>query len=165
MSGDITWPKARDYFWRAMRLRCPVCGTKPIFPPLARTRRLSDWLTPLDGCPRCGYAYDREPGYFLLSVWAINYGVAALLGLALYLAFEWFYDWPVWTLIASVVVPVVVFNILFARHSKAIFIAWDHLFDPHEREGGNDGGNRPAVPPTKPSGPPRPARRPVESGV
>ncbi|MFM8231402.1 MAG: DUF983 domain-containing protein, partial [Chthoniobacterales bacterium] len=140
MTGEITWPKAREYFSRAMLLRCPVCGTKPIFPPLARTRNLHDWFTPLDGCPRCGYAYDREPGYFLLSVWAINYGIAALLGLALYLVFEWFYDWPVWTLIAAVVVPVVLFNILFARHSKSIFIAWDHLFDPHEREGGEDGG-------------------------
>jgi len=165
MTGEITWPKAREYFSRAMLLRCPVCGTKPIFPPLARTRNLHDWFTPLDGCPRCGYAYDREPGYFLLSVWAINYGVAALLGLALYLVFEWFYDWPVWTLIAAVVVPVVLFNILFARHSKSIFIAWDHLFDPHEREGGDDGGNVPQHDAPAPVRPPRRARLPVDAGV
>jgi len=165
MTGEITWPKAREYFFRALFLRCPVCGTKPIFPPLSRTRGIHDWFTPLDGCPRCGYAYDREPGYFLLSVWAINYGVAALLGLALYLAFEWFYDWPVWTLIAAVVVPVVVFNILFARHSKAFFIAWDHLFDPHEREGGDDGGNVPRQTAPGPTRPPRRARLPVDAGV
>lgn len=165
MTGEITWPKARGYFTRAMFLRCPVCGTTPIFPPLARTRSLNDWFTPLDGCPRCGYAYDREPGYFLLSVWAINYGVAALLGLALYLVFEWFYDWPVWTLIAAVVVPVVLFNILFARHSKSIFIAWDHLFDPHEREGGDDGGNVPREDAPVPKHPPRRARLPVDAGV
>ena len=164
MTGEITWPKAREYFTRAMFLRCPVCGTTPIFPSLARTRSLDDWFTPLDGCPRCGYAYDREPGYFLLSVWAINYGVAALLGLVLYLVFEWFYDWPVWTLIAAVVAPVVVFNILFARHSKSIFIAWDHLFDPHEREGGDDGGNVPQRDAPAPR-PPRRARLPVDAGV
>ena len=64
--------------------------------------------------------------------------------MVLYASFEWFFDWPVWTLIASVVIPVVVFNLLFARHSKAIFVAWDHFFDPHEREGGDDGGNKPA---------------------
>ena len=165
MTGEITWPKAREYFTRAMFLRCPVCGTTPIFPSLARTRSLDDWFTPLDGCPRCGYAYDREPGYFLLSVWAINYGVAALLGLVLYLVFEWFYDWPVWTLIAAVVAPVVVFNILFARHSKSIFIAWDHLFDPHEREGGDDGGNVPQRDAPAPTRPPRRARLPVDAGV
>jgi uncharacterized protein (DUF983 family) len=165
VSGDAEWKKARSYFWRAMRLVCPVCGVSPVFPSLARTRSMNDWFTPLDGCPRCGYAYDREPGYFLLSVWAINYGTAALLGLTLYLVFEWFYDWPVWTLIAAVVAPVVIFNILFARHSKAIFIAWDHWFDPHEREGGDDGGNVPRDPPTVPPPPPRRARLPVDAGV
>jgi uncharacterized protein (DUF983 family) len=146
-------------------LQCPVCGRHPLFPPLSRTRTLHDWFTPLDGCPRCGYAYDREPGYFLLSIWAINYGIAALLGLVLYLAFEWFFDWPVWTLIAAVVGPVVVFNLLFARHSKAIFIAWDHFFDPHERGDGDDGGNRPAPPEPDPRTPSRRARIPVDAGT
>jgi uncharacterized protein (DUF983 family) len=119
----------------------------------------------LDGCPRCGYAYDREAGYFLLSIWAINYGIAALLGLVLYVIFEVFFDWPVWTLIVSVVVPVVFFNILFARHSKAIFVAWDHFFDPHEREGGDDGGNVPLDPPPAPAQPPRRDRVPADAGV
>jgi len=56
-------------------------------------------------------------------------------------------------------------NLLFARHSKAIFIAWDHLFDPHERDGGDGGGN---VPPPSPPTPQRPLRRrrvPVGAGV
>ena len=133
-----------------------------MFPAVSRVRNLDDWFTPLDGCPRCGYAYDREPGYFLL---AINYGIAALLGLLLYFLFEWFYDWPVWTLIAAVVGPVVLFNLLFARHSKAIFVAWDHFFDPHERESGDDGGNMPSITPPAPSRPPRRARLPVDAGV
>jgi hypothetical protein len=71
----------------------------------------------------------------------------------------------VWNLIAAVVVPVVVFNILFARHSKSIFIAWDHLFDPHEREGGDDGGNMPQPEAPVPTRPPRRARLPVDAGV
>jgi uncharacterized protein (DUF983 family) len=136
-----------------------------MFPSVARTRSLHEWFTPLDGCPRCGYAYDREPGYFLLSIWAINYGIAALLGLVLYVIFEVCFDWPVWTLIGAVIVPVVFFNILFARHSKAIFVAWDHFFDPHEREGGDDGGNVPRDPPPAPAQPPRRARMPVDAGV
>ena len=133
MKGKRDWAKAAAYLRHAMALQCPVCGQSPMFPSVARTRTLGDWFTPLDGCPRCGYAYDREPGYFLLSIWAINYGIAAFFGLLLYASFEWFFDWPVWTLITAVVVPVVVFNLLFARHSKAIFVAWDHFFDPHER--------------------------------
>ena len=157
--------RALDYFLRACRLKCVECGTRPIFTPLLKIRSLRDYFAPLDGCPRCGYAYERETGYFLLAIWAINYGVAALLGLILYLVFEWFYEWPVWNLIAAVVVPVVVFNILFARHSKSIFIAWDHLFDPHEREGGDDGGNVPRDPAPTPQHPPRRAPLPVDAGV
>lgn len=165
MAGEINWARARSYFVRALRLVCPVCGKSPVFPAVTRTRNLRDWFTPLDGCPRCGYAYDREPGYFLLSIWAINYGIAALLGLFLYLVFEIFFDWPVWTLIAAVVVPVVVFNVLFARHSKVIFIAWDHFFDPHERKDGDDGGNVPITPRPAPTPSPRRARLPVDAGV
>jgi uncharacterized protein (DUF983 family) len=165
VTDDLTWARARVYLWRALLLRCPVCGQTPIFPSLARTRTLHDWFTPLDGCPRCGYPYDREPGYFLLSIWAINYGITALLGLLLYGAFEWFFDWPVWTLIAAVVGPVVTFNLLFVRHSKAIFIAWDHFFDPHEREGGDGGGNVPAPTPPVPQRPPRRRPAPVDAGV
>jgi uncharacterized protein (DUF983 family) len=158
--------KARVYLARALALRCPVCGATPLFPALNQTRSLHDWFTPLDGCPRCGYPYDREPGYFLLSVWAINYGIAALLGLLLYFLFEWFFDWPVWTLIASVIGPVILFNILFVRHSKAIFIAWDHYFDPHEREGGNDDdGNQPRPTAPPPGRPPRKARHPADAGA
>ena len=165
MDADADWTRARNYLARALRLVCPVCGRAPMFPAVARTRNLHDWFTPLDGCPRCGYAYDREPGYFLLSIWAINYGIAALPGLVLYAAFEWFFDWPVWTLIGAVIAPVIFFNLLFVRHSKAIFVAWDHFFDPHEREGGDGGGNVLADPPPAPSRPPRRARQPVDAGV
>lgn len=164
MDGEYNRDKAAAYLRRALALRCPVCGISPIFPALARTRSLHDWFTPLDGCPRCGYAYDREPGYFLLSIWAINYGMVSLFGLVLYGLFEWFFDWPVWTLIAAVVAPVVVLNILFARHAKAIFIAWDHFFDPHEREGGDDGGNQPRPDPPTPRRPSRRERLPAGLG-
>lgn len=161
MNHQLSWARARTYLGRALHLRCPVCGCTPIFPSLGRTRTLHDWFTPLDGCPRCGYAYDREPGYFLLSIWAINYGVAVLLGLTLYFIFEFFFEWPIGVLIAAVVGPMLLFNILFVRHSKALFIAWDHFFDPHERDGGDDGGNIPSPEPPSPQRPPRQARTPV----
>jgi len=139
---------------RAMRLKCPVCGDKPIFPPLRETRRLRDWFTPLDGCPRCGYPYEREPGYFLLSIWAINYGAGCLLGLAIYLTLEMSYRLPIWHLLAAVLAPVFFFNILFARHSKSLFIAFDHYFDPHDRDDEDGDGNRRLEPPPKDGSPP-----------
>jgi len=41
-----------------------------------------------------------------------------------------------------VIAPVVVFNLLFARHAKAFFLALDHYFDPHGRDDAGDGDAR-----------------------
>jgi hypothetical protein len=106
-----------------------------------QVRRVQDWFTPLDGCPRCGYPFEREPGYFLMSTWALNYGLGAALGVALYGLLEWFFDLPLSTLLAGVILPATLFNLLFVRHSKALFLAADLFCDPHQKEGGDDGGN------------------------
>src|SRR4030095_3491055 len=62
-------PKAWTFIGRPLRLRCPECGISPVFVPLSRVRSLDDWFRPLDGCPRCGYAYEREQGYWLIAIW------------------------------------------------------------------------------------------------
>lgn len=159
--------RAWNYFLRAFRLKCPECGTRPVFLPLLKIRSLRDYFTPLDGCPRCGYAYERETGYFLLSIWAINYGVGSLLGIAFYFYLEFTSRPPLPQLLASVVLPVIAFNFLFARHSKTLFLALDHYFDPHiksgpsDQDGGSGKQNPPPAPaPTAPEStpvPPKPA--------
>jgi hypothetical protein len=131
-----------------------------MFVPWHRVRRPRDWFTPLDGCPRCGYPFEREPGYFLMSIWALNYGFGSLLGLTLYGLLEWFFDLPVWTLILAVIAPTVCFNLFFARHSKSLFLAADLFFDPHEKDGGDDGGNKNLPPPPQDGG--NPDRQPVK---
>ena len=76
--------------------------------PIKRIRGLSDYFTPLDGCPRCGYAYERELGYFLLSIWAINYGGGSLLGISIYCYLEYFYHLSLPKLLVCVISPVVI---------------------------------------------------------
>jgi hypothetical protein len=124
-----------------------------MFPKASRVRRLSDWFAPLDGCPRCGYAYEREPGYFLMAIWAVNYGCGSLLGLLIYAVLELTVKPSLGVLLASVIVPVMLFNVLFARHSKAFFLALDHFFDPHQRDGGDDSGNQPVEDAPRPPSP------------
>ena len=146
------WRRALAYLGRATRLKCPLCGLKPIFIPWHNVRGLRDWFTPLDGCPHCGYAYDREPGYFLMSIWALDYGFSALLGLFVYLGFEIFGHLTTPQILLATILPVLVFSVIFARHAKAYFLAIDHYFDPHvqdpDGEGfGDDGnGNKPLEP-------------------
>ncbi len=149
----MPWPRRiATYFWRATWLKCPVCGTRPMFLPLTRIRRLDDWFTPLDGCPRCGYAYDREPGYFLWSVWALGYIVSAVVGTLIYIYLQiWHGDWSIPRTLLWVMLPLPFINVIFARHAKSYFLAMDHLADPHVRPDENDdddgGGGGPPLRP------------------
>lgn len=134
------WRRLWLYFSRAMRLRCPHCGTKPLFVPLHKTRSLHDWFTPLDGCPRCGYPYEREIGYFLMSIWAVGYGFGALFGLAVYFYLETQYRLPFSKVLAATMAAVFLFVLLFARHAKALYLAFDHFVDPPVRDFDDDPG-------------------------
>jgi len=127
-----------QYLMRALQLKCPVCGEKPIFIPWRQVRHLRDWVMPLDGCPNCGYPYHRDSGYYLLTTWIVNFAFALALGLTLYFLNDWHLQVPLVALLIGVAVPVLIFNFLFLRHSKAIFLAVDLYFDPHDR--GDDGG-------------------------
>lgn len=99
--------------------------------PARRVRRVTDWIDPLDGCPRCGYAYKREDGYFLLAIWGVNYGVIGGLGFIAALLLDHFLRWD-WRTVAVVVCPAMAVSAFaFARHAKSLFIAFDHYFDPH----------------------------------
>jgi uncharacterized protein (DUF983 family) len=153
---DYTEPSdysAKRFRWmmsNALKLKCPTCGKFPMFVPWSQVRSLRDWFMPLDGCPRCGYPFEREPGYFLLSIFAINYGVGALLGLLIYLVLDFCLHLPIWLVLTLTIVPMPIFNVLFARHSKALFLAFDLFFDPHRGE--DDDGDRSiesAAPPPK----------------
>lgn len=141
-------PNAVLYYKRALKLRCPECGESLIFKSWGETHSVHDWMHPLDGCAQCQYKYEREPGYFLLSTWALNYGVFGGLGLLLALTAEWLWHPPFWQTFACVAIPVMISNVLFIRHSKALFLAFDHIVDPQyqrlEREQ-NGGTLKPAV--------------------
>jgi uncharacterized protein (DUF983 family) len=124
-------PRAWTFIGRAMRLRCPECGRQPIFVPVRRVRSAFDWFCPLDGCPQCGYAYEREDGYFLIAIWAVNYGLIGALGMAAGLLMQSYTSLGVGTIVAILVVTMPLASVLFARHAKALYLAMDHYFDPH----------------------------------
>ena len=129
-----TWELTRKlclYLWRAMRLRCPECGVSRVFVPAFKTRSVRDWVTPLDGCPRCGYAYEREGGYFLIATWGVHYFTVTGVCLAAALLVDHFFPMSFTRLAVVVAVPTVIFGFWFARYAKSLYLAIDHFFDPH----------------------------------
>lgn len=130
--------KAWRFIRRGLHLRCHECGVSPIFLPVRRVRSLYDWFTPLDGCPRCGYAYEREQGYFLLAVWGLNYGVVAGIGVVIGLWIQYRYHPGVWSPLWLWLAWMPVASFLLARHAKSLFLAMDHYFDPHRVPGPRD---------------------------
>jgi uncharacterized protein (DUF983 family) len=121
---------AGKYLVRALRLRCPSCGVSRLFRPLAETRRLDHWVTPLEGCARCRVLYEREPGYFLLATFAFNYGATLTLGLGLWVLYEWLLDLSIGATLLATMLPMAVTSVLLVRHCKALFLAMDLWVDP-----------------------------------
>jgi uncharacterized protein (DUF983 family) len=119
------------YLNRTARLRCPECGISPLFPPASRVESISDWFTMLPGCPRCGYAYDREPGYFLFALWMINFAIVAIVGSGLLFLLDYLFELSTAQLLFFTLVPLWVLGILSVRHTKAFFLALDHWLSPH----------------------------------
>jgi uncharacterized protein (DUF983 family) len=121
---------ALAYLARALRLRCPICGISPVFPPLRATRSLAKWFTPVEGCPRCRYRYERESGYFLLATWGIGYISVVALALLGWLAIANLTDLGLTATLLWIMVPIPFVSVLFARHAKAFWLAFDHFWDP-----------------------------------
>ena len=95
-------------------------------------RSFPTWGVPLAECAVCGQAFHREPGYYLLAVWGLDYGITAVVGLALYAAC---WSLPTATAMWIVLPPLPVFAIAIARHTKALYFAVDTWLDPPRAPG------------------------------
>ena len=119
---------ARLLLW-GLCLRCPRCGARALF----RT-----WFTMHERCSVCQLRFEREQGYFLGAMY-INYGVTVVLALIGSFALEW---WTAVSLAQQVLLWVgfcAFFPVLFLRHSRGLWLAFDHIFDPVEDQGLGDG--------------------------
>lgn len=115
-------------FARAMALRCPNCGGSHLF---------RSWSHLHERCARCGLPLERQEGgdYFLGGM-MLNIIVAELVfvgGLLLWGALTW--PTPPWDLFQYIGVPfMVIAPLLFYRHSKVLWLAFDLCFRPARPE-------------------------------
>jgi hypothetical protein len=79
-------------------------------------------------CAHCGLKYEREPGYFLGSIY-INYGVTAFLLTAGWIALRYGFGFEGRNLLIPLGVSLVVFQTLFFRYARALWLAMDCQFD------------------------------------
>jgi len=121
------------FFRRAMRLRCPECGMSRIFKPWRQTRTLEDWVRPLHDCPNCEYEYQREEGYFMMAICAVNYGVITAGAIVVAFLLYTFVSPPLWVYIVFIFVPMPLLSFLFTRHAKALWMAIDHYLEPQAK--------------------------------
>ena len=112
---------------RALRLRCPVCGTRGLF---------AGWFRPRPACPTCGQPLERsEEGYYLGAL-LLNLVVAELALAALVVGVV-LVTWPTppWRLVLyggatlALVTP-----FLFYPFSKTLWLALDLYFQPEPPE-------------------------------
>lgn len=116
------------YLARALRIRCPVCGSRGIF---------ASWFHMKSHCPRCNLALDRhESEDYFLGGMMFNIVLAELAfvtGLVIWLIASW--PDPPWTLIEWVGIPfMVIAPMVFYPLSKTIWLAFDLTFRPPRLE-------------------------------
>jgi uncharacterized protein (DUF983 family) len=125
-------------FGRALRRLCPRCGGAPSF---------AGWARAAPHCTACGFAFEREPGYWVGAM-IINTIIAFGLLLTVFVG-GWVVFWPdvPWTgvMLATVAVGGVT-PIVAYPWSKAIWSAIElsyHELEPAERQAAFERANKP----------------------
>jgi hypothetical protein len=80
-------------------------------------------------CDHCHLHYEREPGYFLGSIY-INYGLTALLVTVFYFALFFSDIVSPQTALWIVTAFALVFPIWFFRYARSLWMGFDHYWDP-----------------------------------
>jgi len=109
--------------WRALKLRCPVCGNASIAPRPFNLRH---------HCTACGSIFKREEGFFVGAIMA-NVVATEVIILLLYMLCLWL-DVADRTMLTILFAVGVIFPIGFYHHSWALWLAMDHLIEGLPRE-------------------------------
>ncbi len=91
------------------------------------------WFTMHDTCPACGRRLNRDAGYLLGSIY-FNYGITATLVVIMYFAMffgDLLTDSQRLLVLSAFAV---LFPIWFFRYARALWIAFDELWDPWPNE-------------------------------
>jgi uncharacterized protein (DUF983 family) len=109
---------------RALRLRCVACGEGKPFTGIFR----------MDArCRSCGYRFEREPGYFMGSIY-FNYMTTAVILVAGIFILEDGAGLDTRTVTIILIAFSAAFPVWFFRRARNLWIAFDHLISPPSPE-------------------------------
>ena len=83
-------------------------------------------------CSSCGRTFEREPGFFLGSIY-FNYGLTALIVSIVYPVMLFGYELPETPLLVVAAVFVLLFPVIMFRHARSLWLAFDQFADPREQ--------------------------------
>jgi len=116
----------RKLVWRALRLRCPLCGKGKLF---------RGWIASNDRCSHCGADLKREPGFYLGSIY-YNYGLTSLIVMIAYPLLLFTGTLTNDQLLYASLAFVVLFPLWFFRYARSLWLGFDQLWDPKPGEVG-----------------------------
>jgi uncharacterized protein (DUF983 family) len=108
---------------RALLLRCPFCGRGKLF---------RGFFAMHDHCPSCSKSFQREPGFFLGSIY-FNYGLTALIVAIGYPVLLFYYEVNEQQLLIGAAVFTLLCPMLFFRHARSLWLGFDQFADPREQ--------------------------------
>jgi hypothetical protein len=86
-------------------------------------------------CPNCGATFEREPGFFLGSIY-INYGLTALIVAIAYPLLLFVWQVPERWLLVGAVAFTVLFPLLLFPWARSVWLGFDQWHDPRKGEVG-----------------------------
>jgi hypothetical protein len=92
-----------------------------------------------DACPKCGFSYEREPGFYLGSIY-LNYGATVILTGTLYALLVMGLGLSNEKTLAVCLAAAVLCPILFFRHARSFLLALDSSVNQNQAHGPEEAG-------------------------
>jgi uncharacterized protein (DUF983 family) len=131
----------RQYFWRALLLRCPSCGQ---FTLVRRPLAIHEQ------CRNCGLFFVHDDGFWL-GAWHVNYFIASLLAIVPPMVGVATGAWSTPFAVGYAAVVATFFPILFYWHAYSLWIATYYYCVPDDIRMGQDLPRRRIDPEADPS--------------
>jgi uncharacterized protein (DUF983 family) len=78
-------------------------------------------------CPNCGYAFEREDGYYMGAIYINMFVTFGIITMGYY-ALQWYFNVPLLVQIIIWCLFAIAFPIFFFRYSRGIWLNLDHYF-------------------------------------